>query len=166
MPQPFDVVALLSSAAMVARLAEMYSPGTHVIDMAELRQIIWELQHESAPGSKLTLGRISETSHGIRLVRLNSDHDALVQQHLDPQSESDDNRHPNWMDSPVAPVDPRDFGLVRDDLGDARNCWTVFASHVTDDTRIPSHPPHLIRTSRRKEFDLSRVHNQPYLYLL
>lgn len=47
MPKPFDVAALLSSAAMVARKAETYSPETHVIDLAELRQIVFEMQQES-----------------------------------------------------------------------------------------------------------------------
>jgi hypothetical protein len=47
MPKPLDVVALLSSAAIVARKAETYPPETHVIDLAELRQIIWEMQEKS-----------------------------------------------------------------------------------------------------------------------
>jgi hypothetical protein len=47
MPKPFDVVAFLSSAAMMARKAESYHPETYVIDLAELRQIIFEMQHES-----------------------------------------------------------------------------------------------------------------------
>jgi hypothetical protein len=38
MPKPFDVVAFLSSAAMVSRKAETYSPDTQVIDLAELRR--------------------------------------------------------------------------------------------------------------------------------
>jgi hypothetical protein len=33
--------------AMMARKAETYSPDTQVIDLAELRQIVWEMQHES-----------------------------------------------------------------------------------------------------------------------
>jgi hypothetical protein len=37
MPKPFDVIALLSSAAMMSRKAASYSPETHVIDLAELR---------------------------------------------------------------------------------------------------------------------------------
>ncbi len=45
MPQPFDTVALLSSAAMVARKAETYSPETYVIVLAEWRQIVWEMEH-------------------------------------------------------------------------------------------------------------------------
>jgi len=47
MPKPIDVVALLSSAAMRARTAETYHPGTCVIDLAELRQIVFELQEEN-----------------------------------------------------------------------------------------------------------------------
>jgi hypothetical protein len=47
MPKSFDVVALLSSAAMIARKAETYRPETPVIEMAELRQIIWEMQEDS-----------------------------------------------------------------------------------------------------------------------
>jgi hypothetical protein len=47
MPRSFDVVALLSSAAMIARKAETYPPETHFIDLAELRQIIWEMQEDS-----------------------------------------------------------------------------------------------------------------------
>ena len=35
------------AGAMAARKAETYSPDTYVIDLAELRQIIFELQHES-----------------------------------------------------------------------------------------------------------------------
>jgi hypothetical protein len=44
MPKPIDALAVLSSAAMVARKAETYSSETQVIDLAELRQIILELQ--------------------------------------------------------------------------------------------------------------------------
>jgi hypothetical protein len=47
MPKPLDVVALLSSAAMMSRKAEAYHPETHVIDLAELRQIIFDVQQES-----------------------------------------------------------------------------------------------------------------------
>jgi hypothetical protein len=47
MAKPFDVVALLSSAAMMSRKAASYPPETQVIDLAELRQIIWELQEEN-----------------------------------------------------------------------------------------------------------------------
>jgi len=54
MPKSFDVVALLSSAAMVARKAETYSPETYVIDLAELRQIIFEMQQD---GEQKTGGR-------------------------------------------------------------------------------------------------------------
>ena len=32
---------------MVARKAETYPPETYVIDLAELRQIIWEMQEDS-----------------------------------------------------------------------------------------------------------------------
>jgi hypothetical protein len=46
MPKPFDVVALLSSAVMMSRKAESYHPETHVIDLAELRQIIFEMQQK------------------------------------------------------------------------------------------------------------------------
>jgi hypothetical protein len=51
MPKPIDVLALLSSAAMVSRKAEAYSPETQVIDLAELRQIIWELQDGAEQGA-------------------------------------------------------------------------------------------------------------------
>ena len=47
MPKSFDVLALLSSAAMIARKAETYAPETHVIDLEELRQIILEMQEDS-----------------------------------------------------------------------------------------------------------------------
>jgi hypothetical protein len=47
MPKPFDVVALLSSAAMMSRKAATYPPETHVVDLAELRQIIWEMLEKS-----------------------------------------------------------------------------------------------------------------------
>ena len=58
MPQPFDTVALLlSSAAMVARKAETYSPEIYVIDLAELRQIIWEMEQ-----SELDAGRSQSPS--------------------------------------------------------------------------------------------------------
>lgn len=46
MPQPLDAIPLLSSAAMIARKAETYPPETYVIDLAELRQIIWEMQEK------------------------------------------------------------------------------------------------------------------------
>ena len=45
MAKPLDMTALLSSAAMVARKAETYAPETYVIDLAELRQILWEMEH-------------------------------------------------------------------------------------------------------------------------
>jgi len=47
MPKPLGAVALLSSAAMMSRKAETHHPATHVIDLTELRQIIFEMQHES-----------------------------------------------------------------------------------------------------------------------
>ncbi|HEX4785060.1 MAG TPA: hypothetical protein VH350_11995 [Candidatus Sulfotelmatobacter sp.] len=47
MLKPLDIIAFLSSAAMVARGAKTYPPETHVIDLAELRQIIFEMQEES-----------------------------------------------------------------------------------------------------------------------
>jgi hypothetical protein len=42
-----DATTLLSSAAMMARKAETYTPETYVIDLTELRQIIFELQEDS-----------------------------------------------------------------------------------------------------------------------
>ena len=44
MAKPINVTALLSSAAMVARKAETYSADTHVIELADLRRIVFELQ--------------------------------------------------------------------------------------------------------------------------
>ena len=35
-----------SSVAMISRKAETYSPDTHVIDLAELRLIIFEMQQD------------------------------------------------------------------------------------------------------------------------
>ena len=52
MPKPFDVVALLSSAAMVARKAESFSAETYVIDLAELRQIVFEMQQDDEQKSR------------------------------------------------------------------------------------------------------------------
>lgn len=46
MQKPFNIIALLSSAAMVARKAGTYPAETHVVDLAELRQIIFELQEK------------------------------------------------------------------------------------------------------------------------
>jgi hypothetical protein len=47
MSKSFDVIALLSSAAMMARKAETYPAETQVIDLAELRQIVWEMQEST-----------------------------------------------------------------------------------------------------------------------
>jgi len=47
MQKSIDVVAFMSSAAMKSRKAETYPPDTHVIDLAELRQIIFEMQQEA-----------------------------------------------------------------------------------------------------------------------
>jgi hypothetical protein len=47
MSKTIDALTLLSSAAMMARKAETYSSETQVIDLAELRQIIWELSGNS-----------------------------------------------------------------------------------------------------------------------
>lgn len=48
MQKPIDAIRLLSSAAMIAKKADSYSPETYVIDLAELRQIIWEMQEDAA----------------------------------------------------------------------------------------------------------------------
>jgi hypothetical protein len=47
MPKPIEVVALLSSTAMMARKAESYTPETHVIDLTELRRLYFEMQQDS-----------------------------------------------------------------------------------------------------------------------
>lgn len=47
MSKPLDVIALLSSAAMVARKAQTYSPEILVVELAELRKIIFELQENN-----------------------------------------------------------------------------------------------------------------------
>ena len=57
MPKALDVVALLSSAAMMSRKAGTYSPETHVIDLAELRQIIFDDATRERAGSKLRFAR-------------------------------------------------------------------------------------------------------------
>ncbi len=44
MPKPIDPVALLSAVAVTAKKAETYSPDTYVIDIGELRQILFEMQ--------------------------------------------------------------------------------------------------------------------------
>jgi hypothetical protein len=46
MLKPIDVVALLSSAAMMSRKAVNYPPDTHVIDLDELRQIAFQMEEE------------------------------------------------------------------------------------------------------------------------
>lgn len=43
MQKPVDAIRVLSSVAMAAKKAAIYSPDTPVIDLAEL-QIIWEIQ--------------------------------------------------------------------------------------------------------------------------
>jgi hypothetical protein len=43
-PKPIDPLALLSAVAVTAKKAKSYSAETHVIDLEELRQIIFELQ--------------------------------------------------------------------------------------------------------------------------
>lgn len=48
MQKPIDAIRLLSSAAMEAKKAGTYSPDTHVIDLEELRQIIFEMQEDAA----------------------------------------------------------------------------------------------------------------------
>lgn len=49
MQKPIDAIRLLSSAAMTAKKADTYSSGTYVIDLAERRQLISELQEEATP---------------------------------------------------------------------------------------------------------------------
>ena len=44
MPKTVDLAAILSAAAMRCQKAESYPPETYVIDLAELRQIILEMQ--------------------------------------------------------------------------------------------------------------------------
>ena len=53
MPKPIDVISLLSSAAMVSRKAETYPPETPVVELAELRQIIAELQENQEPEKRV-----------------------------------------------------------------------------------------------------------------
>jgi hypothetical protein len=48
MLKPDDIVAVLSAAAMMARKAESFPPQTYVIDLAELRHIIFEMQPEDS----------------------------------------------------------------------------------------------------------------------
>jgi hypothetical protein len=47
MKKSLDVVTFLSSVAMMAHKAGTYPPDAHVIDLAEVRQIIWEMQRET-----------------------------------------------------------------------------------------------------------------------
>jgi len=47
MQTSLDVVTFLSSIAMMGRKAETYPPDAHVIDLAEVRQIIWEMQQKA-----------------------------------------------------------------------------------------------------------------------
>ena len=47
MKQSLDAIEFMSSVAMMSRKAESYHPETHVIDLAELRQIIWEMQQKT-----------------------------------------------------------------------------------------------------------------------
>ena len=44
MQKPIDAIRLLSSAAMAAKKADSYSSETYVIDLAELREIISDIQ--------------------------------------------------------------------------------------------------------------------------
>jgi hypothetical protein len=44
MQKQIDAISLLSSAAMTSKKAETYPPETYVIDLAELRQIVSEMQ--------------------------------------------------------------------------------------------------------------------------
>lgn len=44
MKKRVDVVSLLSSAAATAKKAGSYSPEVYVLELSELRQIIWEMQ--------------------------------------------------------------------------------------------------------------------------
>ena len=46
MQKRIDAVELLSSAAMCAKKAESYPSESYVIELAELRQIIWQMQGE------------------------------------------------------------------------------------------------------------------------
>ena len=47
MPRPVYVVALLYSAAMMAPKADTCPAETHVIELAELRQIVFEMQRRA-----------------------------------------------------------------------------------------------------------------------
>jgi hypothetical protein len=48
MSKLIDPIRLLSSVAIVSRKAETYHPQTHVVELAELRQIIRDLQSADA----------------------------------------------------------------------------------------------------------------------
>src|SRR5690349_3249536 len=97
---------------------------------------------------------------------MDSDHHPLVHQHLNPNSQSDHQRHPQRVGLPVASVNPRHFASVGNNSRLSRNRGTVFAPHITHHTRILSRSLHFIGIPRSEEFDLSLIHNQPHLYFL
>ena len=68
MPKPLDVVAFLSSVAMMSRKAETYPPDTQVIDLAELRQIIFETQQETE--KEASWGRCCEVKRAAMEVSM------------------------------------------------------------------------------------------------
>ena len=109
---------------------------------------------------------IGDASQGVGLVGLDADDDPLFQQHLYPNQKPDHNRHAHRVGLPVGPVDARQFGAVRDDLGRAGNRGTVFGAHITSDARIPARALHLVRISRSEKFDLPGIHSQPHLDFL
>lgn len=51
MQKHIDAVELLSAAAMRAQKAASYAAETYVIDLAELRQIIWQMQERESKGT-------------------------------------------------------------------------------------------------------------------
>lgn len=69
MPKPLDVVALLSSIAMMSREAESYSSETQVIDLAELRQIIFEMQNSSGRHAVMQCSEKNELEQHLSDIR-------------------------------------------------------------------------------------------------
>ena len=92
--------------------------------------------------------RIGQASQEIRVVRLNADDDALVQQDSDPHAKTDHDRHSYGMDLPVGAVDTHQLCTAGNDLCRAGNCGAVLGAHVRDDLWIAGGRASLYRSRR------------------
>src|SRR4029077_17553401 len=101
------------------------------------------------------------SGQGIRVVGLDADAYAVVEENLDPDAESDHERHHYGVGLPVGAIDAHDFDAGSDNLGGAWDRRPVLAADVADDARVPAHSFYFVGIAGSEEFDLALADGEP-----